>query len=1482
MRFVHRDGGGAGESVERELEVRAGRPDAVVADLAAALGVVHGRLAIDGREAVPWAPLTGSGLVMGSVVTPAAANATATAVAIASEHPRDPDLTRTSALDPGVVLRIIGGLDAGSSVPLLPGRVRLGRGDEAEISVACRDVSRLHCEIDVDDEGRVTVTDLGSRNGTDLNGARLTGPARVGPDDLVCAAGRVPFRVLPADALSPVRYVDPAQEAGPGGTLPFNRAPRVASPAAAPPVRLPEPPRRSEGQPLRISGLLVPLVLAGVMVLVLKNAAYALIALFSPLIMLGTMLEDRTKGRFGTRRGRREYAARLVKAREQLATRRAEQAARLHSELPDPAELCFRASAPGARLWERRRGAADFLKVSAGLADQRWAPPVDFGRHGSEEPDAALTKAVDEVATLTQVPVTVDLSAGGVLGLEGDRAAALAAARSMLCQAVTGSGPADVVVALFVDEDRAGDWDWTKWLPHGADPRSSASRYVAVGAEHCETLARNLLSGLAAAGMAAAGPEREADHRSAGKPLLLLVIDGAALLEGRPCALRDLLGGRAGPAAGIVLTGRLPALCTEILSVAPDGGGGLRRVASGERVDGILVGGMTRGRARELARALARFEDPELKVEGAGLPDQVTLLPLLELAGPLDVAVAERWRGAVESLRMRAVLGVSERAVFEVDLDDDGPHGLIAGTTGSGKSELLRTLIASMAVGADPEHLTFALVDYKGGGALDECARLPHVVGLVTDLDEQLGERALRCLEAELRYREHALRGVGLSHARDYQRLRDTQRPDLEPMPRLVVVIDEFATLVKALPDFVDALVSIAQRGRSLGMHLIMATQRPAGSVSDAIKNNVKLRLALRLESPADSRDVIDSPAAAGIGSRQWGRGFYRVGAGEVLPVQTALSTGVTPEAATAVGVRVVPFRLTSGERAGLASADSAAGSAESVGDDTPTDLTRLVEAARAASAAAGIAQPRRPWPDPLPAVLPLRALGAASRGLQTETTGLSAFALADDPDRQAQYPVGWDPGAGNLLIYGAVGAGASTALAVIALAEAAARPPDRLHIYVLDMGSGDLAPLERLPHTGAYIRAAERARQIRLIRILRHELNVRKAGGVVRGGAGPATPPCWLVLIDNVGSLRSELEKDFTGLAVLDDLERIFADGPAVGLHILATGDRAGAIPGAWAALSRQKLLLRLADPTDYGGFDVPRAAVPASVPGRALVVATRQVVQIGYPGADLLLTVAEVAARWPGMSRTAFPIMLLPERITADQLHASGAASATGAEPWSIPVGFTDSNLAPAALKLYEHENALIAGPPRSGRSSALASMAATVLAGTDPPAVVVFAPRRSPLRDLPAPVVVCCDYAELERVLDPIGGRTLLLVDDADTVNDALGVLDRWIAKAGAGRHLIAAGRNDGIRRQYGLWTQRVREGRCGVLLVPDHELDGDLLGTPLPRQNRMAPVPGRGYLLCDGVLDGVQLALPAYNDRGTGDFNLSLDDSGDGPP
>jgi S-DNA-T family DNA segregation ATPase FtsK/SpoIIIE len=288
------------------------------------------------------------------------------------------------------------------------------------------------------------------------------------------------------------------------------------------------------------------------------------------------------------------------------------------------------------------------------------------------------------------------------------------------------------------------------------------------------------------------------------------------------------------------------------------------------------------------------------------------------------------------------------------------------------------------------------------------------------------------------------------------------------------------------------------------------------------------------------------------------------------------------------------------------------------------------------------------------------------------------------------------------------------------------------------------------------------------------------------------------------------------------------------------------------------------MADPGEYGYFDVPRGAVPTYVPGRALVAANRQVIQIGWPGEDLRVAVAATAARWPGAIRTAPRIGLLPTDLPLSALSspaspASPAATATvDEEPWELPVGLDAATLDPAALRLYEHEHALITGPQRSGRSTALCTIARQALAARLPCAVVAFTPRRSPLREVPGLAAVVTDYAALEAALSAQSGPTLLLADDADAVEDELGVLQRWLGASVPGRHLVAVGRADALRRTYGHWTQAARDARCGILFAPDHDLDGDLLGAALPRQDRMAALPGRGYLVTDGIASGVQVA------------------------
>ncbi|MFF3906464.1 FtsK/SpoIIIE domain-containing protein [Streptomyces sp. NPDC001848] len=1402
MEFVYDDGG---RRTEYALTIT--DPTATVADLAEALGQPPVALVIDGRLVAGSVGLPASGLVAGSVVGPAAA------VAVSRPEP------------PAREAWVIAGLDAGGRLPLPVGETPIGRDIAVGVRIDHSTVSRRHGLLTVPPTGPVTVADLGSRNGIDVNGMLITGPTAVGEQDVVGVGGGAVLRVVAPPGEQRRARVDPVHGVRHGWRVPFHRQARSTLPA---PVALavPRAPERRQRSPFLITSLLAPLALAAVTVWMFGDLRFAVFAALTPLAYLASAFEERLRGRGGRRRGQRAYRAELERFEAEVAREHEAELARRRTAGLDPAEVAFRAEAPGAALWERRPGSEDFLKLAVGVGDQPWRPALAEPAGSEREVPTEVAEVLARYAELPRVPVHVDLGTTRVLGIDGHRDAALAAARALLLQAAVAAGPADLAVAVFTNSAGAACWEWTKWLPHLFDRTEGTSRMVAVGRAESDRLAAELLE--------------QHPFPDAERGVLLVLVDGAALLEGRNCPLRDLLAGKVGATRAVVLADPLPALCEVVLTVRASGAGELRHVATGERRGSMLTAGVGEAQARVTAQALARFEDPEIALAGAGLPARTSLLPLLDLPRLTPDALLDRWKAAADSLRARTVLGVTDVGRCEIDLDDDGPHALIAGTTGSGKSELLRSLVTGLAVGNDPDHLVFVLIDYKGGGGLEACAGLPHVVGLVTDLDEQLSIRALRCLEAELRHRERLLRAAGVSDFRPYQRLRDTSRPDLESMPRMVVVIDEFATLVKTLPSFIESLVDVAQRGRALGVHLVLAAQRPAGSVSDAIKANVKLRIALRTETPEDSRDVIDSPAAVAIGPRQWGRAFRRVSSGEVEAVQTALATTVTATGTVGERLRIGPFVFGHG-------APSGPDTEAPLSENTPTDLQRLVDLSRQAFTACGYREPRKPWPEPLPRHVPLAALGTAEAGLQTPTAGLPAFVLADDPEGQRQVPLGWDPDAGNLLVFGAVGSGTSTALASLVLAWARALPPERLHVYVLDHGAGALAPLAGLPHTGGCVPSSDRERLVRLVGLLGKELERRKS----KGGQDF---PRWLVAVDGLGALLTGTENDLLLDELMGRLGQVYAEGPAVGITFAGSVDRAGGIPGSWLSRTAQKLLLRLADLSDYGHFGVPAREVPQGAPGRGVVAATRQVVHVATPGADLAAAVAAVRDAWPGAHHVP-AIQVLPDLVPLTGLKATARA---GAHPWTIPIGVAQENLEPVHLTVHEHDHVLICGPRRSGRSTLLTTIALGLLAAVDAP-VFAYAPRNSPVRGLPAPVRLAADLTELAALVQENDRPPVVLVDDADAFDDFTGLFLALTTHQDPGIHVIAAARNDGEVRSSMHWLTSVRRGRSGVLLMPD-SLDGDLLGTGLPRRPALRMRPGRGYLVSDGSFTAVQVAVP----------------------
>jgi S-DNA-T family DNA segregation ATPase FtsK/SpoIIIE len=328
----------------------------------------------------------------------------------------------------------------------------------------------------------------------------------------------------------------------------------------------------------------------------------------------------------------------------------------------------------------------------------------------------------------------------------------------------------------------------------------------------------------------------------------------------------------------------------------------------------------------------------------------------------------------------------------------------------------------------------------------------------------------------------------------------------------------------------------------------------------------------------------------------------------------------------------------------------------------------------------------------------------------------------------------------------------------------------------------------------------------------------------------------------------------------------RLWADGPDAGIYVAGTATRAGGVPAALSSATPQKLLLRLSDAAEYGAFSISRHQLPTALPGRGLIASTAQVIQVAMPAPDLATAVEAVRRSTPTPAQGPATMGSLPTEVGQDRLGQTGALVTS--ERWNLPVGLADEDLGPASLVLYEHEHAMVAGPARSGRSSTLLTLAAALRSAAPDARVLGIACRRSPLRDHNLLDRVATTVDEVAGVVDAAlvsRGPTLLLIDDADTLEDANGRLSQLLSAGNGDLHVAASGRSDALRTLFGHWTQIVRRSKAGVLLQPALDLDGDILGARLPRRLHTQLPPGRGFLVCDGRSQLIQAALPPSTNR-----------------
>ncbi|MEO6885285.1 MAG: FtsK/SpoIIIE domain-containing protein [Jatrophihabitantaceae bacterium] len=1338
-------------------------------------------------------------------------------------------------------LRVVGGPDAGLTRPLTGSVLTLGRAVDCDVRLTDPTVSRRHAALTLA-AGGIRVDDLNSTNNCLADGIAIG--ARQLP---IQPAAMLRFGdTLCQLTSSVVSAADVRRRAD--GTFTVNRPPRLSGSPQTETIELPVEPNRGGPQRVQWIAAIVPAIAGVALAYFLHAPAFLLFALLSPIIILATALGDRVHWRRERRRSGRVFRERSALARHQIAAALAAEERRRRHEYLDPTAVADLAATPGQRLWERRRTDHDLLRVRLGLG-------ADSARLQTRV--EATTRCAGQVH---DVPGCVDLRAGP-LGIAAPSDTAAAVARWVFAQLAVNLSPADLEFVLLLSPDAAHRWRWMRWLPHlrsggttvADDPRSQRALIAELGSIATER-----------------SRQRGAGQSAWSGRWIVLLVDQSSLLNELP-ELDELL--RTGPAVGITAVcldtreSCLPAAVCSVATISGELGTRLLIRAGGADPRGfeIVSDQVSYNWSEQLARDLAPLVDPGGDAMSA-IPQMCRLLEVLDLADPTPSRMLQLW--AASDGRPVATLGVGRDTRVRIDLVRDGPHALVAGTTGAGKSELLQTWIASLVCEHPPAELSFVLIDYKGGAAFGDCAQLPHVVGLVTDLDAHLVRRALRSLNGELKRRESLFADAG---AKDLDAYRSGH--PVEPLPRLILMVDEFATLAEELPEFVGGLIAVAQRGRSLGVHLILATQRPAGVVSPEIRANTALRIALRVTSPGDSSDVIDATDAAGIDPAIPGRAFLRTGSG-LTQFQTARTGGPTPLTASAAAIVIRsldPWRRDA----------TAIGS---TGPGGPTDLAAVATAAAGAAELDRLPRQRTPWLPVLPTLLPAAQLPGPLSGDAIATDSV-VIGLQDLPDHQMQNGCVLTLDGGSVLFAGGPRSGRTTSLLSLTFAALQQHGPRSLHVHYIDCAGGGLADIAGLPHCGTATSMPDFDTAERLLDRLAGELNRRttelarlQRGSVAEARATGQQIPLLLLLLDGWEQFVAAAEDHGAGRAV-ERLLALLRAAPAGGLTVAISGDRAALAPRLAAAVGT-KFVLPLLDQCDYALAAIPAQAVPRHrPPGRAIRVGDAVEVQIAHLGdaptrtaQRLALTEAASASAarptgWQTTSRVPTPadepirITPLPTSVSLRELSAT-PRPALGTS--SVLLGLGGDHAEPIAVDLFSGcARLLVAGPPRSGRSTLLGNVLTQVTSTRSHLTIVVAAPNRSLVTALARKHgVAAARQARGPTTLANIvllapdspppqlpTGRTLLLVDDCEAFSDvALGeTLTAWLKQQADGFAAVVTGRNDDLAVTYRGIGAEMRRAHCAVLLQPT-ALDGELAGVTLPRR-RPTTIPGRGLLIVD---------------------------------
>ncbi|MCY8495882.1 type VII secretion protein EssC [Bacillus atrophaeus] len=1053
---------------------------------------------------------------------------------------------------------------------------------------------------------------------------------------------------------------------------------------------------------------IVMLIVMGIVALIQPRGIFIIVslAMFMMTLITSTVQYFREKSQRKKREEKRErvYKLYLDNKRKELQELAEKQKQVLEFHFPSFEKMKHLTTEISDRIWEKSLESADFLqlRLGTGTVPSSYEISMSGGDLANRDIDHLMEQSQHMQRVykeIRQAPVTVDL-AEGPMGLVGKSQIVKNEIHQLIGQLAFFNSYHDLRFVFIFHEHEYKDWEWMKWLPQFQMPHIYAKGFI-----YNEQTRDQLLSSIYE--VLRERDLEEEKEKLLFKPHFVFVITNQQLIS-EHVILEYLEGRHEHLGISTIVAAETKESLSEnihtlVRYINEQEGDILIQKKKAVRIPFQLDHHQREDNER-FSRTL-RTLNHQVGITNS-IPETVSFLELFHAKEVKEIGIRQKWKTSESTKSLSVPIGYKGKDdIVYLNLHEKahGPHGLLAGTTGSGKSEFLQTYILSLAVHFHPHEAAFLLIDYKGGGMAQPFRNIPHLLGTITNIEgsKNFSMRALASIKSELKKRQRLFDQYQVNHINDYTKLFKQGKTDIA-MPHLFLISDEFAELKSEEPDFIRELVSAARIGRSLGVHLILATQKPGGIIDDQIWSNSRFKVALKVQDASDSKEILKNSDAANI--TVTGRGYLQVGNNEVYELfQSAWSGapyleevyGTEDEIAIVTDTGLIPL--------------SEVDTDELAKKETQAEIEAVVDEIERIQEEMGIEKLPSPWLPPLAERIP-RTL------FQSKDKGQFHFAYIDEPDKQSQTPLAYTMmDDGNIGIFGSSGYGKSIAATTFLMNFADGYTPEELHMYIFDFGNGTLLPLAKLPHTADYF-LMDQTRKIEKFMIrIKEEIDRRKrlfrekeiSHIKMYNAISEEELPFIFITIDNFDIVKDEMHE------LESEFIQITRDGQSLGIYFMLTATRVNAVRQSLLNNLKTKVVHYLMDQSEgYSIYGRPKFSLEP-IPGRVIINKEElYFAQMFLPVEadndmdmfnELKADVQALLERYSSHQSPA-PIPMLPETLSSKEFSVRFKKDRA---PLSIPMGLDEETVSPVYFDLAKHKHCLILGQTQRGKTNVMKVM-------------------------------------------------------------------------------------------------------------------------------------------------------------------------------